>query len=53
MRPWIPIFIVAVLVRVMILASPLIPRAYAVGGVHIEVEAVALSLVDGRGYADP
>lgn len=53
MRPWIPIFVVAVLVRVLILASPLVPRAYAVGGVHIEVEAVARALVDGRGYADP
>ena len=53
MRPWIPIFIVAVLVRVLLLASPLVPRAYAVGGVHIEVEAVARAIVGGRGYADP
>jgi hypothetical protein len=53
MRPWIPIFVVAVLVRVLILASPLVPRAYAVGGVHIEVEAVARALVDGRGFVDP
>ncbi len=53
MRPWIPIFVVAVLVRVLFLASPLVPRSYAVGGVHIEVEAVARSLVDGRGFADP
>lgn len=53
MRQWIPIFVVAVLFRILFLASPFVPRAYAVGGVHIEVEAVARALVDGRGFADP
>jgi hypothetical protein len=52
-RPWIAIFVVAVLVRGLVMASWLVPRADVVAGVHIEVEAVARSLVAGRGYADP
>jgi hypothetical protein len=40
-------------VRGLVMASWIVPRAYVVGGVHIEVEAVARSLVAGRGYADP
>ena len=53
MRPWIAIFVVAVLVRGLLMASWMVPRAHVVAGVHIEVEAVARSLVAGRGYADP
>ncbi len=53
MRPWIAIFVVAVLVRGLVMASWLVPSAYVVAGVHIEAEAVARSLVAGHGYADP
>jgi hypothetical protein len=53
MRPWIAIFVVAVLVRGLLMASWLVPHAQVVAGVHIEVEAVARSLVAGRGYANP
>jgi hypothetical protein len=40
-------------VRCLVTASSLVPRAYVTAGVHIEVEAVARSIVAGRGYADP
>jgi hypothetical protein len=53
MRPWTAIFVVAVLARGLLLASWMVPRAHVVAGVHIEVEAVARSLVAGHGYADP
>jgi hypothetical protein len=50
---WAPIFVAAVLVRVAFLASPLIPGEYVVAPYHVEVEAVARSLVVGGGYANP
>jgi hypothetical protein len=53
MRGWAPIFIVAVIVRVALLASPVVPPAYVMAGYHVEVEAVARSLASGGGYANP
>ena len=53
MRAWIPIFVVAVLLRALLLASWMVPRAYVLAGYHLEVEAVARSLASGGGYADP
>ncbi len=53
MRAWAIIFIVAVAVRGLLLASWLVPRDFVVAPYHVEVEAVARSLVAGHGYADP
>jgi hypothetical protein len=53
MRPWLIIFIVAAAVRALLLASWLVPRNFVVAPYHVEVEAVARSLVAGHGYADP
>jgi hypothetical protein len=52
-RVWIAIFAVAVLMRGLVMASWMVPRACVVAGVHIEVEAVARSMAAGRGYVDP
>lgn len=53
MRPWLIIFVIAVAVRGLLLASWMVPRDYLVAPYHVEVEAVARSLVAGHGYEDP
>jgi hypothetical protein len=53
MRAWIPIFLIAVVVRGLLLASWMVPDRLLLAGYHIEAEAVARSLVRGDGYADP
>ncbi len=50
---WAAIFGAAVVVRVLFLLSGLVPLQYVTAPYHVEVEAVARSLVSGGGYANP
>lgn len=47
------IFVVALVVRIGLLASPMVPREWVLAGAHVEVEKVARSLVSAGRYADP